>query len=454
MLPLMAIDVPVVAAFAFMLPPPWNLVVVGGGLGLLGLGALFVTGVMRTRHALDERSLRLAYGRFRLVVPVGAIARACSLTAGTPQGDSDQGVRIPEPALAPVYSPQDDALYLLPDRHRLVALDLSQPLRCRLPKQGFTEFTRVVLSLDEPRTFLVALGALGVPVEQGAGHGGRGTRPARYPRSGEPVRALGAAADGDAALEVEGLVKRYGAHTAVRGVSLILRRGEVLAFLGSNGAGKTTTLRMMAGLLQPTSGHVRVLGKDVWGREAEARRLLGYVPDTPFLHEWLTVREFLWMVAGLYGLPRAAARRRAEELLERLTMQPYADQLIRTLSLGMRRKAALAAALVHRPRVLLLDEVTNGLDPRAAREVRDLVTELAREGTGVLLATHHLDVAEELAHRIAIIDRGTLCATGSLDELRRLIQRPDASLEEIFLTLTASGGAVGTLGRAEEVASR
>ncbi|BAS26896.1 ABC transporter ATP-binding protein [Limnochorda pilosa] len=451
---LLGVDAIVIAGLALIVPGPWKMVVVGGGLALSGWGYLLLTGVLRTHHTLDEGSLRLAYGRFRLVVPLGTIAGARHQTSDAPGDGATRVGRLSGPTLEPVYRPEDDALYILPDRHRLVAVDLSQTLRCRIPKQGPVEFTRIVLSLDEPESFLAALEGLGVPVEAAAGSGGRRRRLAGAPRSQAPVQALDALAGAPAALEVHRLVKRYGDDAAVRGLSLVLRSGEVLAFLGSNGAGKTTTLRMIAGLLRPTSGRVRVLGRDVWDRGREVRRLLGYVPDVPFLHEWLTAREFLWLVAGLYGLPRTAARQQAEALLERLSMESYADQLIRTFSLGMKRKTALAAALMHHPKVLLLDEVTNGLDPRAAREVRDLVAQLAREGTAVLLATHHLDVAEGLAHRIAIIDGGSLCAMGSMDELRQSGQGPDTSLEEIFLALTTARGGAGTGPRAEEVPSR
>jgi len=168
------------------------------------------------------------------------------------------------------------------------------------------------------------------------------------------------------------------------------------------------------------------------------RRLLGYVPDVPLLHESLTAREFLWLMAGLYGLPEAEGRRRAEELLAQVGLERWGDHQIRSFSLGMKRKMAIAAALVHRPRVLLLDEVTNGLDPRAGREVKDFIARAAREGAAVLLTTHILEVAEELAHRIAIIHEGEIRAVGDLAELRAAAGLPEAGLEEIFLALTAN----------------
>jgi ABC-2 type transport system ATP-binding protein len=243
-------------------------------------------------------------------------------------------------------------------------------------------------------------------------------------------------------LTVQGLTRRYGDFVAVDDIDLEVRPGEILAFLGSNGAGKTTTIKMIVGLLRPTSGHVEVRGQDVWKSGSTARRTLGYVPDVPLLHEGLTARQFLWLIGGLYELPHAIVRARTEELLRFLAMEPHADGLIREFSLGMKRKMAIAAALIHSPELLLLDEVTNGLDPRAARDIKDYIAETARRGTGVLLTTHILDVAEEIADRIAIIDRGRIRALGTLQQLREQLGLPDGRLEEIFLRVTGNQAAV------------
>lgn len=184
------------------------------------------------------------------------------------------------------------------------------------------------------------------------------------------------------------LHRRYGDFVAVHPLSLSVAPGEILAFLGSNGAGKTTTVKMIMGLLRPTGGRVEVSGRDLWAEGAPVRRLIGYVPDLPLLYEGLTAREYLWLVAGLYGLDEAAARPRAAELLYQLKLERWQDHLIKTFSLGMKRKMAIAAALMHRPQVLLLDEATNGLDPRAAREVKDMIALAARGGAAVFLTTH------------------------------------------------------------------
>ncbi|MFZ5817426.1 MAG: ABC transporter ATP-binding protein [Bacillota bacterium] len=238
------------------------------------------------------------------------------------------------------------------------------------------------------------------------------------------------------AILLENLTKHYGDVKAVQDLNIAVRPGEIFGFLGANGAGKTTTMKMMVGLLPPTSGRVLIAGHDVWQEPRKAKRSIGYVPDTPILHELLTAQEFLWFMADLYGLSRSEGKARTAELLDFLGLGASADKLIREFSLGMKRKMAIATALLHRPRVLLLDEVTNGLDARAAREVKDLVKNWARQGVAVVLTTHILSIAEELSDRIGLIHRGRLIAMGTKAELAALAGKPEANLEEIFLTLT------------------
>ncbi len=254
------------------------------------------------------------------------------------------------------------------------------------------------------------------------------------------------------AVLLENLTKSYNGYPAVQGLNLTVRPGEIFGFLGANGAGKTTTLKMIVGLLPPTSGRVLVMDHDVWRDPAPAKRAIGYVPDTPILHDLLTAREFLWFMADLYGMTRARGKARAEELLDMMGLTPHADRLIRDFSLGMKRKLAIATALLHRPRVLLLDEVTNGLDARAAREVKDLIRSWARAGAAVILTTHVLSVAEELSDRIGLIHRGRLIAEGTAAELARQAGIPGANLEETFLALTGDEPPVAA--EAEEAEAR
>ncbi|MFI5372482.1 MAG: ABC transporter ATP-binding protein [Candidatus Eisenbacteria bacterium] len=239
-------------------------------------------------------------------------------------------------------------------------------------------------------------------------------------------------------LRLDGLVRRYGDVTAVDGVSLSVEPGEIVGFLGPNGAGKTTTLRVTAGLLRPDAGSVVVAGHPLGGEPLAARRAMGYVPDRPFLYERLTAYEFLAFVAALYDVPGPLARERGESLLQRLGLLAEARDLIETYSLGMRQKTAIAAALVHDPPLLLLDEPLVGLDPQGARVLKDLLRERAGRGLGVLVSTHLLDVAERLCDRVVILRRGRVVATGTLETLRGA--RLDATLEDVFLELTAEGG--------------
>lgn len=240
-------------------------------------------------------------------------------------------------------------------------------------------------------------------------------------------------------IETRSLVKRYGEKLAVNNVSFDVQGGEIFGFLGPNGAGKTTTIKMIVGLLQPTSGSVKVAGFDVQTQPLLAKAASGYVPDTPNLYAKLSGRELLRFVGDLYSLERGQTARRIDELLRVLELTAAADDTIDSYSHGMQQKTSLAAALVHDPRVLVLDEPTVGLDPKSARLIKDILRQLAERGAAVMLSTHILEIAERMCDRIGIINKGQLVAVGTMDELRTLDQTGEASLEDIFLGLT--GGA-------------
>ena len=236
-------------------------------------------------------------------------------------------------------------------------------------------------------------------------------------------------------IELLDVRKEYGTKTAVRDLTLRVEPGELFAFLGPNGAGKTTTIKMICGLLFPSRGRVRVGGYDVQREGEQARQLLSYVPDQPFLYEKLTGREFLQFIADMYGLTPARGAARAEKVIELFRLEEFVDDLTERYSHGMRQRTVFAAALLHEPRVLVVDEPTVGLDPRSVRLLKDVLRRLAEGGTTVFLSTHSLDIAQELAHRIGIVDRGRLIGCGTLDGLRRQADLA-GSLEDVFLRLT------------------
>jgi len=240
-------------------------------------------------------------------------------------------------------------------------------------------------------------------------------------------------------LLLDSLARRFGRVIAVADVSLEVRSGEIVGFLGKNGAGKTTTLRCMAGLLAPDRGRIVVAGADLAREPRAAKARLGFVPDQPFLYERLSAREFLAFIAALYDLPADAAEGRAAWLLDRLGLTADAGRLLGGVSLGMRQKTSIAAALLHSPPLLLLDEPLNGLDPPSARALKDLLREHARQGGGVLVSTHLLDVAERLCDRVVILNAGRVVAEGTLDALRgrHAGAASDRSLEDLFLELAA-----------------
>lgn len=240
--------------------------------------------------------------------------------------------------------------------------------------------------------------------------------------------------------------KRYGAHTAVRELSLTVDGGSVLCLLGPNGAGKTTTLHTLMGLLNPTSGDVRVSGVSVRSPAIhQVRRTMGYVPEQPALYEHLTVRENVQFAAELYGAPW---RGRLDAGLERLGIADVADAPVRTCSPGTRKKAALLAATIHEPRILVLDEPTGALDAPGARAVKDLIAGARDRGALVLFSTHVMEIAERVADRVAILRQGELVADGTLQELRSAWGRtPHDTLEELFLRAVAPGGAPSSRSR-------
>jgi len=237
------------------------------------------------------------------------------------------------------------------------------------------------------------------------------------------------------AVEARGLTKRYGDVTAVDGLDLAIPHGSVYGFLGPNGAGKTTTIRMLVTLLRPTGGIAYVDGRPVTERDSVTPRL-GYLPETPPIHDELTGREQLEYVAGLRDLPPGAATERIDELLDRFDLAGAADRRIDTYSKGMKRKTGLVQAILHEPAVVFLDEPTAGLDPRAARTVRETIAELAAGDATVFLSTHVLPVVDELADTVGVLSDGRLVAEGSPGRLKRRAEGGDRSLEDVFLDVT------------------
>lgn len=236
-------------------------------------------------------------------------------------------------------------------------------------------------------------------------------------------------------IETSHLVKRFGDKIAVQDVSFGVHGGEIFGFLGPNGAGKTTTIKMVVGLLRPTSGSVKVGGFDVQAQPLQAKAASGYVPDEPNLYKKLSGRELLRFVGDLYDIDRQQINRRVEELLRLFDLLEVGDDMVESYSHGMQQKTSLAAALMHDPKILVLDEPTVGLDPKSARLIKDMLRQLADRGAAVMLSTHILEIAERMCDRIGIINKGQLVAVGTMEDLRGL-GTGESSLEDIFLELT------------------
>ena len=241
-------------------------------------------------------------------------------------------------------------------------------------------------------------------------------------------------------IELSSVVRTYGDKVAVAGLDLVVPRGELFAFLGPNGAGKTTTIKMIVGLLKPTSGTIRVCNYDVVQQPRLASHVMSYVPDEPYLYEKLTGREFLEFIAEMYGLDRGKTKDAMAREIDNFDLSEFVDELTENYSHGMKQRLAFAAALLHEPNVLVLDEPIVGLDPRSMRVVKDLLKAKAAAGMTVFMSTHTLNMAEEIADRIAVVNRGKLRFLGTLTELRKQLAGETTSLEDLYLELTATNG--------------
>jgi ABC-2 type transport system ATP-binding protein len=236
-------------------------------------------------------------------------------------------------------------------------------------------------------------------------------------------------------LSAENLSKSYGKLKAVDDVSLKVQAGEIVGFLGPNGAGKTTTLKMLIGLLKPDSGKINIAGFDLDNNPLEAKSRIGYVPDIPHLYEKLTPTEFFNFTAEVFRLERGVAQKRISDLVELFDLGEHCKKLIAALSHGNKQKVSLAAAVLHRPEVLLLDEPTGGLDPRATRKIKDIMLELSRGGCAILFSTHILEIAESMCNSLYIINKGKIVASGPVAELKSNA-KDGSTLEELFIELT------------------
>ncbi|MCE9615952.1 MAG: ABC transporter ATP-binding protein [Lentisphaerae bacterium] len=239
-------------------------------------------------------------------------------------------------------------------------------------------------------------------------------------------------------IEIQALHKYYGSVHAVRGINLSVPKGEVFCFLGPNGAGKTTTIKILTGLMRPSSGRVRVGGLDVQTSPLEAKRIMGYIPDMPFLYERMTVEEVFRFTGDLYGVASGETEQALMRYFDLFALLEHRDVLVHDLSHGMRQRLIYACTFLHDPAVLFVDEPLIGLDPYTIRLIKDLLREKARGGITVFLTTHILALAEDIGDRIGIIRDGDLCALGTLDELRR--RHGGRTLEDVFLGLTRPEG--------------
>ena len=240
-------------------------------------------------------------------------------------------------------------------------------------------------------------------------------------------------------IAIEDVVRQYGSFTAVDRVSLEVTPGEIHGFLGPNGAGKTTTLRMIAGLLEPTSGRIVVNGHDLATNPEAAKASLGFIPDRPFIYDKLTAGEFLRFHGGLYGIDGDGIHDRVHEMLDLFELRRLEHDLVESFSHGMKQRLVMGAAFLHRPRAVAVDEPMVGLDPRGAKLIMDVFRRMSENGVAILMSTHTLEVAQEMCHRLSIIHKGRIIAEGTVDDVRRMAGGEDEHLTSVFLNLTGGG---------------
>lgn len=381
-----------------------------------------------TRHRLSPTELELRYG---LDVHL-KLSRAQLASAQAVQEKA-------RPFAVPRYDATRQRLSLAFSERGQVLLCLKQPTMLRLRLHAHLT-TQILINLDDREAFLAALDLAQTEHAEQAVIDERDKLVSAHAEQFSPVSSVRRelpqlADDAPVALRVEGLTRHYASFTAVDNLKLAVRRGEIYGFLGPNGAGKSTTIKMLVGLLQPSAGRTWLAGHDVWREPLQAKMALGYVADRALLYNRLCGREFLAFLGQMRGLPRKETEERITMLLNLLELTDAGGRLCGSYSFGMKRKLALAGALLHEPEVLILDEPLNGLDPRSARRLKDLFTQLAADGTTIFLSTHDLATAEEICQRIGILHRGRLLAEGSPAELRALASVAD--LESVFLNLTA-----------------
>jgi ABC-2 type transport system ATP-binding protein len=241
------------------------------------------------------------------------------------------------------------------------------------------------------------------------------------------------------AVELKGVVKRYNEILAVNQVDLTIKTGEIFGLLGPNGSGKSTTMKMLLGLVQPDAGSVTVLGTQVQRDPVAVKQMIGYVPEAPRLYEFLTGIEYLDFIGDVYGMQTAEKKSRINEYLKAMQLEGREGDMITSYSEGMKQKIALISAFLHRPKLLIMDEPLNALDPRSARIIKDFLQELKAQGVTTIISTHVLEIAQAMCDRVGIMYQGKLLALGNMGELRQMAKLPDSGLEDIFLKLTGTG---------------
>lgn len=405
----------------FVIQNPTAKIITGSVLALLlGIPVFILTRPLRTQHQLWDTYFLLHYGELKLKIPRDRITSA-------------RAVNLPVAGFDTLKARQESATNRLKacfSKQGQVLLTIDPPI----DTPGFTNVKEVLVNVDDAAALIEEL--------QKTSRQGKTAKPepsAKFIETDSPVSPDGAG--GEFLLRTANLSRSFGDLQVVKNLNLAIHAGEIYGFLGCNGAGKTTTIKMLTGLLEPGGGTVEIAGIDMWKNPEEAKKSIGYVPDRALLYDRLTGREYLEFIAQLRGIPVKESHRRIDHLLDMMELSPRADGLCGKYSFGMKQKLSLAAALMHQPPLLILDEPLNGLDPRSSRQLKNSFKEFASKGISIFMSTHDLATAESVCDRVGILHKGQIIAEGSARQLREMLSADD--LEAVFLQLTSEESNVG-----------
>lgn len=427
------IEIPIVSMLLFLLikNAAGKIIVVALTIIIFLLVAYVLSAAIITKHSIINNTLVIRFGtKFKETINFSNIRSIRPVQEAGQSGWLFDVKYIPEQALLRVAT----------SNKNLILIELLEPQLIRKSFGRTVKVDKILINVDEPERFLKSSENLLIPQKSSENLQKKSPidKIDKITNLFKPMTSSSRPDDKHAytVLKARNLSKVFGCFKAVNNINLTVHESEIFGFLGPNGAGKTTTINMLVGLLLPSKGEIEIFGHDIWKEPAKVKKQIGYVPDISLLYDRLTPKEFLRFTAELYCCNKNYLEQKINELLEAFNLSDVSDELIKSFSQGMKRKTAIAAAMIHSPKLLILDEPTNGLDPKGVWTVKNILKSISKKGTTILMSTHILGVAEDICDRIAIINKGEIIAEGSIDDIRKIKHMDNSDLEELFIALT------------------